>query len=266
VGGAVITLFSRALSLLAPIRNRILLWLPAFSFFTLAVLKLGYMPSYMLLPLNVLLVLPVAAALAYAGSCWVTSGPVPVRIAAGAFLVVLCAVNAWAANYAWALCRFKSEELEERYVRSFVSKQELVNVANLWTMPRGALRLACLGYNIDNRSVMELMSRPDPMPDVVLIHVRGLGWLEDLKRLPARNRMLAEAGYFYAQFPGFEALGYRLAEKYSPTLAWPLNISWIPRWVRMWYPTPEGSEIFVYRKVVPTTSEPSAAPAERKPQ
>jgi hypothetical protein len=257
LGGVAIAVFALALALVAPIRNRILLWLPGFSFFTLAVLRLGYMPSYLLLPMNVLLVLPVAAALAYAGARWLSGGPVYARILAGACIFALGAVNAWAANYAWALNAFKGEALEEEYVRRFVGKHELVNTGTIWPTPRGASRLSHLGYNVDSRSLMQLMSLPDPVPDVILIHVQGLGWLEDAKRLPARTRMLTDSGGFYAEFPGFEALGYRLVEKHSPSLAWPLNVPWIPRWIRRWYPTPEGAEILVYRRFVPTTSKPS---------
>jgi hypothetical protein len=98
---------------------------------------------------------------------------------------------------------------------------------------------------------MELMSLPNPMPDVILIHDKGLGWLEDLKRLPVRNRMLAEAGRSYGQFLDYEALGYWLVEKYSPSPAWPLKIPWIPCWIRTWYPTPDGAEILVYPRGIP---------------
>jgi hypothetical protein len=265
LGGAAIAMFALAFSLLAPIRNRILLWLPAFSFFTLAVLKLGYMPSYLLLPMNVLLALPVAAALTYARARWFTACPVSVQIMVGALIGVLCAVNAWAANYSWALSRCTCEALEERYVRSFVGKHELVSLGNIWVTPKGASRLSHLGYNIDNRSLMQLMSLPNPMPDVVLIHNKGLAWLEDVKRLPARNRMLTDGGGFYVEFPGYEALGYVLVDRYTPKLEWPLNMPGIPRWVRMWYPTPENAAILVYRKAMPTTGNPSAPPRLARP-
>jgi hypothetical protein len=258
LGGVAITAVALVVSIIAPLRNRVLLWTPAVGFLMLAVLKLGYMPSYMMLPMNVLLALPVSAALAEALARWVAPGRQPIRLAAGALVLACIIINAWAANYAWALVRFSSESLKERYVRTFVGKDELVFLGNLWVRQPGAARLSYLGYQIDDRSLKALMSRPEPMPDVVLVNVMDAGWLAHLQQIPARSQMLADEGYDYGQFPGYEALGYRLVERFGTRLPWPLDIPWIPRWVRVWYPKADSGDILVYRKVIPVAGKPAA--------
>jgi hypothetical protein len=64
IGGAVIVVIALTISLISPVKDRLLLWSPSAGFVLIVIITAGYMPSYFLSPSNVAVVLPVAGALA----------------------------------------------------------------------------------------------------------------------------------------------------------------------------------------------------------
>jgi hypothetical protein len=101
-GGMAIVAVALAISVLAPVKHRLLAWLPTLGFLVIVVLTAGYMPNYFLGPLNVTLALPVAAILASAERRWVEASSPAIRAAVAVSIAVLCLANAWHANLTWA--------------------------------------------------------------------------------------------------------------------------------------------------------------------
>jgi hypothetical protein len=242
IGGAAIVATALAISLVAPVKSRLYLWLPALGFLTAVILTAGYMPTYFLIPLNVALVLPVAASLASVQ----TSGYLRTRVRrafAFTIVVLLCLVNAWLACSIAIRASLSPCCLIEDYCVRHLDRRELIHTANLWVRQRGADRLSYLGFNIDDRPLGELMDPAQPKPDVVLINQALEVWLNDFKRRPARDALVAESGYSYQTFPGFEALGYRRTAVVEPQIPRLLDFPW----VREFCAAP-GGRILVYRR------------------
>jgi hypothetical protein len=238
-GGVAVLALATLVTLIAPVRHRLSLWLPSVSFLVFVVLTAGYMPQYFLGPLNVTATLPVAAGLAYLGAR--LSGPA--RGVLGVALALALAFNLWGGNAAWARAYTTFPWTSERYCLGSVDKNDLVFLGNLWVRQNGFDRLSYLGFNVDDRPLGALMARPDRMPDVVLATREELIWLDDFKKSSARNAMMTLAGYSYDQFPGYEGLGYRLIETVRPRLPWPLDPRWAP-----WYDVPETADLLIYRR------------------
>jgi hypothetical protein len=216
IGGSAIAVFALAISLAAPVKNRVLLWIPAAGFLMIVILTAGYMPPYFLSPLNVALVLPVAAALGWVQTSWYPRASRPARGVAVALGVLLCLVGVWAANSIWVRASQTSEGLVEDYCVRYLDRHELIHTANLWARQRGADRLAYLGFNIDDRALGELMEPSRRKPDVVLMNRALQTWLHEFRRRPARDALVAESGYSYQRFPELEALGYRQVAVVEP--------------------------------------------------
>jgi hypothetical protein len=232
-----------AISLVAPVKHRLLIWLPSVGFLGIVLLTAGYMPDYFLSPLALTLPLPVAAAWAYGERRWLWTGPWIIRPVVLFVILGCCIANAWQGNLAWGRASVLEPTLVEDYCKQHVDKSELIQTGQFFVRQSGAARLSYLGYNVDDRALGELSGRPEPMPDVILMSGAQMSWMMDLKKRPARNRMLAESGYSYDQFPDFESLGYRLVEKVRPARSWLTAVPWVPL-ARV----PGYGELLVYRK------------------
>ncbi len=245
-GGAAIVVIALAISLVWPVKDRLLLWIPSVGFVTIVVMTAGYMPNYFLSPFNVAVALPVASALAFAQKHWLSKASRPARGVVATFIAALCLINMGLANVAWVRPNRETSAVVEDYCVHNLDRRELIHTANFWVRQEGADRLSYLGFNVDDRPLGELMARPERMPDVILIGETHAAWLDQFKQRPARDAMLAATGFNYRDFPGFPALGYRMVHVVNPP---------IPRWldlpvVRDLY-APEGSRILVYRRNVP---------------
>ncbi|HXJ84535.1 MAG TPA: hypothetical protein VMS64_38330 [Candidatus Methylomirabilis sp.] len=244
IGGVAIVAITLLITLVAPVRNRLLLWVPAAGFAMIVIVSAGYLPDYFFSPLNVAVALPVAVALAYAGAAWAPRASSAVRGAALAFVSVLCLINAWTATSVWARASLSVPSLVERYCRLHVSPRELIHTANLWVRQPGAHRLSYLGFDVDDRPLGEIMAHPPRMPDVILISRPSLAWLEDFKLRPARDAMMGATGYRYKDFPGFGALGYRIVAVVEPRVPRLLDFPWVRDLC-----TRPGSSLLVFRRV-----------------
>jgi len=242
VGGLVISAAALAIAVVSPMRNRFLLWVPASGFAVMMVmLTRGYTPDYFLSPLNVALVLPVSAAFASAGRS--LAGSQARRAVALTIVAVLCAVNAWTANAVWVRASLAPPALIEQYCLAHVSRQDLIHTANLWPRQPGADRLSYLGFDVDDCSLAEILTRPARMPDVILIGQEEITWIQQFKIKPARDEMLASTGYHYRDFRGLEALGYHLTDVMEPRVPRFLDFPW----VRSLCVRPESS-VLVFRQ------------------
>jgi len=242
-GGIAALAVAAAISLVAPVKHRLLIWLPSIGFLGIVLLTAGYMPDYFLSPLALTLPLPVAAALAYGERRWLATAPWIIRTSV-LFVILGCFIaNAWQGNLAWGRASVLAPTLIEDYCKQHVGKSELIQTGNFFVRQSGLDRLSYLGFNVDDQPLGALMKRPERMPDVILISGVQVSWIMDLKKRPARNRMLEESGYSYDQFPDLESLGYRLVEKVSPARRWLTAVPWIPL-VRV----PGYNEVLVYRK------------------
>ena len=243
IGGAAIVVIALAITVVARVENRLLLWVPAVGFATIVILSAGYVPDRFFSPFNVAVALPVAGTLAYAATRWDFSSH-PARRWGLTLVTVLCLINAWTANCAWIGASLSPPSLVEAYCVLHVSRRDLIHTANLWVRQPGADRLSYLGFDVDDRPLGEIMARPRRMPDVILISQQRLTWLEEFKRRPARDAMMGASGYHYREFPGFEALGYRMAAVLTPQVPCLLDLSW----VRGLCGRP-GSSVLVFRRV-----------------
>jgi hypothetical protein len=243
IGGAVIVVIALTISLVSPVKDRLLLWIPSAGFVLIVIMTSGYMPNYFLSPFNVAVALPVAGALAFTGRAWYSKASLPARAVGVTLAVALCLINMWLANIAWVSRYLSNSSLVEDYCVRDLNRRELIHTANLWVRQDGADRLSYLGFNVDDRPLGELMTGPERMPDVILIGEEYAVWIEQCKQRPARAAMLAASGFDYRDFPGFEALGYRMAHVVNPR---------IPRWLDL--PGVQhlymagGPRILVYRR------------------
>ncbi len=209
-GGLAVAAAAVVLTLILPVPRKVLIWLPTLSYLAVILPTTGYMTSYFLMPLNVTLALPVAAALAEAGRR-LANGPRGLRAAGVAFVAAACLFNLWGGNYAWARAFILNPYVAEEYCLASVGKGEKVFTGNLWERQPGSDRLTYLGFDVDDRPLGEVMAGKGPLPDVVLTSRETLNWLLDFKKLPARTAMMGASGFSYDRFDGYEALGYRLA-------------------------------------------------------
>jgi hypothetical protein len=239
-GGVAILLIAIIVSGVGSVPHRYLLWLPTIGFLAMVILTTGYMPAYFLIPINVTSALPVAASLAYLGRAKV---PGIIRRSGVVMAFLLVAMNVWGANMAWAKPRTLFPFVAERYCVDSVRKTELIFLSNLWQRQPGFSRLTYLGFNIDDRALGELMTRPERMPDVVLIQRAHLRFLTDFANLPARTKEFEASGFAYDQFQGYEALGYEITEVVSPSVSLPIFFSVFP-----WYSPGDGNDVLVYRR------------------
>lgn len=243
-GGAAIALAALGLGLARRPPWLVAAWLPAAGYLVLMILSAGYMPHYFLLPMNVLLVLPVALAFAPVARSW-PNWPLAARAAAGSGLAAALALNLWAGNMAWAQVGQLNATMIERYCIGHLGRDETVHLANLWVRQPGAHRLAYLGYKVDDRPLGELFDRPADRPDVVLMTREQENWLNDFRLRPRRNAMMAATGFSYDRFGGMDALGYRAADVVRPALPGFLRPPWFP-W--SWYRVGPHRELVVYRR------------------
>jgi hypothetical protein len=84
------------------------------------------------------------------------------------------------------------------------------------------------------------------LPDVILIDGAEETWLRGFKESPARDEFFKATGYSYAEFDGFESLGYRRAAVIRPParrFMRPICRIW------PWYRPPDAyAVLFVYRR------------------
>jgi hypothetical protein len=242
-GGVAAVAVAAAISLVAPVKHRVLTWLPSIGFLLIVLLTAGYMPDYFLSPLALTLPLPVSAALAHCQRRWFSTAPATVRSAVLIAILVLCLASAWQGNLAWGRGVTLAPKMIEEYCKHHVSKTDLIHTGNFFVRQTGFDRLSYLGFNVDDRPLGALMKGPEQMPDVILVTAVQMSWIRDMKNRPARSRMLEASGYAYNQFPEIEALGYRLVETVRPRQAWQTDIPWIPR-----ARNPLQTELLVYRR------------------
>jgi hypothetical protein len=239
-GGLAVFALAMVVSAVCSVRNRLMFWLPTVGFLVAVILTAGYMPAYFLTPVNLTATLPVAACFAYLGRAQLPWLP---RRSGVVVLILLAGFNLWGANAAWARPRTRSPFTSERYCLSSVNKNDLVFLELLWVRQPGIHRLTYLGFNVDDRPLGELMSRPERMPDVIIYSREGLIWLADFDKRPARNAAFEETGFSYIRFSGFEPLGYRLTEVVSPRLPWPIDSRVFP-----WYAVRKIDDLMIYRR------------------
>ena len=246
IGGAAIVVIALAIALAAPVKDRLLTWAPPVGFVVLVVMTAGYMPSYFLIPFNVAVALPVAAALAFAGKAWILDARPSARALVVATVSALCLINMGGANIAWIHPYLASSALVEDYCVRNLDRRERIHTANFWVRQQGADRLSYLGFNVDDRPLGELMARPEHMPDVILISKEQADWLDQFKQRPARDAMMAASGFNYRDFPGFEALGYQMVQIVSPRLP-----RWLDRPVVRDLFAAGSARLLVYRRIAP---------------
>jgi hypothetical protein len=211
-----------AVALLAPvasIRNWVAIWFPSLGYLAIIIKVAGYMPKYFLSPLNVTLTLPVAVLLASAGNTRLLKGSRLARALFVAFVATACLANAWSANIGWINVYSSVSVINERYCVQNLGRGERVHIGNIWARTTGSNRLTYLGFDVDDRGLNELASGSAARPDVILMDSHSQLWIEETKRLPARAKLLASTGADYRDFPGIEALGYRLDRVLKPEFA-----------------------------------------------
>ena len=222
-GGTALLLLAAVLTVWPRPRHALLAWLPFVSHVVLIYLTAGYMPTYFMLPTTYLAAIPVVVVLSSSMRALRIRDRGPMLrgalVASGLVLLALDAAGGMstAAAMRYATC----SKMVEDYVVAHVDKTTLICQADHTRCNPGSTRLAYLGYNVDDRSVGDLVSHPDALPELVFADQEWLEWTEDVKRLPARAKALAAdwSGFFdYSQFNGFESLGYRPLLTLEPRL------------------------------------------------
>ena len=122
------------------------------------------MPRYFLVPLNVTLVSPVAAALAYADRHWFAGRSSTVRTAVAVPIVALGLLNVGMSQVAWARAYYSPVALEARDCKRHVDKAELIHTGNLHVRQSGADRLSYLGFHVDDRPLAPCLTLPKGCP------------------------------------------------------------------------------------------------------
>ena len=244
-GGLAVVGMAAVVSIIAPVRHRLMFWLPTVSFLAIVVATAGYMPGYFLGPVSLTATIPVAAAFAHLARVQL---PSPVRVVGNLAVAAAVAFNLWGGNMAWARAMIIFPLTHERYCLASIDKDELIFTGNYYVRQTGADRLSYLGFNVDDRPLGALMDQPERLPDVVVVSREELTWLADFVKRPARNEMMKLTGFSYDRFEGFESLGYKLVEVVTPRLPWPLDARAFP-----WYAVSPGDDLMVYRR----TSTPS---------
>ncbi len=221
-------------------------WIPTFGYLILLVLIVRYTARYFLTPVNVLAAFPVALAFAHVERTLSLIAPRYLKRIAIMAALLLCIVSLWSGNVAWVRLDQLTPTLEERYSAGQVGKNESIHLANMWRQFPGASRLSNRGFHIDDRPLGELLQRPADLPDVILIDREEETWLRQFKARPARDEFFKASGYSYAEFEGFEVLGYRLTAVIRPQSRRFMRPIWR---IWPWYRPAEYRELLVYRRV-----------------
>jgi hypothetical protein len=243
--GSIIVLASAIISFASADRRVLLAWLPFLSFVATVFAIADYMPTRFMLPTAVLAVPPVAAILAVhrasIADYWTRYRSRRVPLALVLILITMECVTGVAAS--WADLRLNYEAIIERYL-STESPDAKVYPVTFYPRNPGSSRLSYLGYDVDDRALWQISdTRADP-PDLIFITRLSLQFLEDFHQYPARAAYWQEGtGFDYRNFPGFEQMGYSIADCLEPELG-PLAIAAFQPY------TAErltGSDVLVYR-------------------
>jgi hypothetical protein len=214
---------------LAILRRR-LCWdliLPAVSFTAFGLARVGYVPSYFCIPLAISAV-PITAFGLAALRAWLI-GWRSKAVATAALLSALGA-NAVYANLAWIQLGANVHYLVEQHALGHLRAGTMVNIFTFWPRPEVPTRLERLGFQVDRRGAAELMEARTNLPEVLYVDPALQIWLEELRDMPKRARMIEEnTGFRVSEWPGFEGLGYELTDVVEPTVPFWYPFSNLPR-------------------------------------
>jgi hypothetical protein len=222
-------LWVAAAALLALVVLRPRFWLqgllPFASVMLLGLIPLAFAGDRFYAVAAVTLVVPVLAGLAAGWERISQSGIA--RVAQVAVALALC-VNVWFATWAW----HRLESQPGRVVERSLDGDEFQGSLNwLAVHPRvsGKSRLEMLGYDLDTRSMQQLVdSDPTTLPDRIYADAGHLRFIEDGRDLPGRIELFRGQGLDLESWPGVEGLGYRLRERIvTGTPDW-FPFDWMP--------------------------------------
>lgn len=218
--------------------------LPSLSLLVFGILPLGYASDEFLTPAIVGLVPALAFGLEMLERDLVRRRAL--RAVWRVALVAGLASNAVFASFAWTELEISSLRVAERILLPRGPGLGTVNLLDLWPRVPGKTRLEAQGFQIDARSVAELMdAAPESRPDWILAQRGLLEFLAEARSMPARSALLrTENALDCSRWSGVEALGYHLEE---------VVVTRSPRWFPFdWVPSVadrlEQSPVLVYRK------------------
>jgi hypothetical protein len=214
---------------LALLRRR-LCWdliLPAVSFTAFGLARVGYVPSYFCIPIAISAVPMTAFGLATLRE-WLIGWKA--KAVATAALLGALGANAVYANLAWIQLGANVEYLVEQHALSHLRAGTVVSIFSFWPRPEVPTRLERLGFHVDRRGAAELIEARANLPEVLYVDPALKIWLEELRDMPMRAKMIEEnTGFRLSQWPGFEGLGYELTNVVEPAVPFWYPFSNLPR-------------------------------------
>lgn len=166
----------------------------------------------------------------------------------GALLNPIAAVAAaWFGLIPWYFTRTHYLVTAEQYLAEHAGPSAIINDGATYQGIAGKSRLTYLGYTVDMRALDKIvLSPPQNRPDIILLSLGRLHFIEDAARFPGRAKMMKDEGGFDLDVwkAGFGSMGYGEPLVIEPTLPRWLPFSWVPE-VQEWN---RRHTLLVYRK------------------
>jgi hypothetical protein len=146
-----------------------------------------------------------------------------------ALVVLALAANLLFATWTWHKLKGLEGYVIERSLAQEDGVEGTINLLSVYPLMPGKHRLVALGYDLDHRSVQELIDAdPATRPDRIYLKLGLKMFWDHAKDLPERRNLLAGHGFNIDQWESVEKLGYRLREEIVPVTPDWFPFDWMP--------------------------------------
>ena len=233
-GGSILTILSLLALVVVRPRHAGMLFLPFLSLLLLGLWPLGF-PGDRFYVVGTVTLVPVVAMGLEAWRERLVSRAA--RAAAVGFALVLLLLNAVFATWAWHELEGYPQRVIERSLAGETPRfSGTLNVLDIFPAIPGKSRLSDQGYDVDPRSIRELLVSPSAsLPDRIYVDAGALQFIEYARMSSARAALFRSQGFEIENWPGIEALGYRRIRVIrTETPEW-FPFDWMPavRWRRV---------------------------------
>ena len=245
-GGTAVTALALIVLLYRRPGHWLLLCLPFISVVAFGLAPVGYTQTRFFTIAALSLVPPVAVGLSVlldaAGRLGAGWRLLLIRVPIGAAVVA----NLIAGSFAWICPGGLQAKAMEQVALTLPKCSQIFVLSGEFNFPhhKGASRLEWLGYDVDLRTVQDLMAHPESRPEWLFANQGMVHFIDDCATLPARAKMLkAESGFDFGRWRGWRRWVQAVSER-SPVLPRWFIFEWLPD-VRHWE---SENQTVIYRR------------------